>query len=193
MFGVMVANVLHRRAHVRQASMEQMRSLPSLRALERRASMLIRMKNIIWQRPIHSKEGVSYWACAMAPWPKIRFSGFGYWKAPLLPLRPLRKDFSNELGHTYVEALTVLGCQKNGHAHGYGNFRAPWHPGVDMFQIKPASMEQMRSVPSLSALARRASMLINKMISDHHHGASISWVLVRSHRPPWLRSFHHAF
>jgi len=112
MFGVMVANVLHRRAHVRHASMENMRSLPSLRALERRASMLIRMKNMIWQSPINSEQGVSYWACAMAPWPKIRFSGFGYWKAPLLPLRPLRKDFSNELGPTYVEALTFLGCQK---------------------------------------------------------------------------------
>jgi len=103
--------------------------------------MLIRIKTKIWQRPINSEQGVSYWACTMASWPKIRFSGFGYWKAPLLPLRPLRKDFSNELGHTYVEALTVLGCQKNGHGHGYGNFRAPWHPGVDMFQIKPASTE----------------------------------------------------
>jgi len=160
MFGVVVANVLHKRAHVRQESMEIMRSLPSLCALERRTSMLIKMKNMIWQSPIHSEERVSYWACAMAPWPKIRFSGFGYWKAPLLPLRPLRKDFSNELGPTYVEALIFLGCPKNGQGHGYGSFRAPWHPGVDMLQIKPASMEKMRRVLSLRALERRASMLI---------------------------------
>ena len=32
--------------------------------------------------------------------------------------------------------------KKDGHGHGYGNFRAPWHPGVDMLQMKPASMDK---------------------------------------------------
>ena len=120
MFGVMVSNVQHLFAdgfawrhdldNFVSVSMENMRRLPSLRALERRASMLIRIKKMIWQRSINSEQGVSYWACAMASTGlEIRFSDFGYWKAPSLPLEPPRTGFSNELGPTFFEALDLLG------------------------------------------------------------------------------------
>ena len=44
---------------------------------------------------------------------KIRLSGFGYWKAPLLPLKPHRKDLSNEPGPRFVEALSFLKVNEN--------------------------------------------------------------------------------
>ena len=42
---------------------------------------------------------------------KTDFQDFGYWKAPLLRLKPLRKDISNELGPRFVEALTFFGVK----------------------------------------------------------------------------------
>ena len=135
MFGVMVANVLHRRAHVRQASMEKMSSLLSICALGRWASMLIRMKNIAKSHSFERRGfllGVRHGTLAKNQIFRIRV---------LEGAVASKRLFERARSHI-CWGSHLFGVTTNDHGHGYGNFRAPWHPGVDMLQIETASMDK---------------------------------------------------